>query len=186
MLKEKRPEIKDLSNGVPVPVEDAAAVEVRGGQLHVRRLVRFALDGVSALVIWFALGGFFGAAHADEHGHIWSSETCEIEQCEGRCCALKCYSYCTVCLHPRITGRVRCSGSGEKRSAAPRGPAGALFAAGGATGSYDPHEHDLGPLRCGPWSKVREGCEVRHCTRQCRICRGNFDDDFEARPSGCF
>jgi len=22
--------------------------------------------------------------------------------------------------------------------------------------------------------------------RQCRICRGNFDDDFEARPSGCF
>jgi hypothetical protein len=183
MLPNDRTREKEKSDGVPVPVVDSAAVEVRDGQMLVRRVVRFALAALAALVCWLAPG----TGRADEHGHIWSSETCEIEQCEGRCCAMKCYSYCTVCLHPRITGRVKCSGSGgEKRSLGPLEPRAGLFAAGGATGSYDPHEHDLGPLRCGPWSKVREGCEVRHCTRQCRICRGNFDDDFEARPSGCF
>lgn len=127
------------------------------------------------------------AAESD-HGHIWTEPVCEVERCEGRCCAYKCLSYCTVCLMPRASGKTRCSGdqkAAHDHGAEPMG----RFGGGGATGSYEtcpPGQHDLGPEECGPWSKLRNGCSVRHCTRQCRKCLSNAGDRFDSDPPGCF
>lgn len=124
--------------------------------------------------------------------HIWSETTCEAPTCVGRCCSKKCMKYCTVCLAPRIWSETSCTGADEKAAhdhgAAPLWEGkGGKFGGGGATGGFeDCPPHDMGPEECGPWSSVGGNCKIKHCTKKCRKCQGNFGDYFRQDPPGCF
>lgn len=61
MVNEKQRKIKDQSDGVPVLVEDAAAVELRGGALLTRPVLRHAM-GLALAAALTACGDLGGGA----------------------------------------------------------------------------------------------------------------------------
>lgn len=79
MLKEKRPQIKNQSDGVPVPVVDVAAAEERGGRLRVLALWRTVAFGLA-----LPLAACVAPARADEHSHRFVKSGTDSEDCCAR------------------------------------------------------------------------------------------------------
>jgi hypothetical protein len=74
MVNEKRQEIKDLSDGVPLPVEGEPEI------VAVRRAGRWQV----LAALWLPLAGCVAEARAEEHSHRFAKTGTDSEECCAR------------------------------------------------------------------------------------------------------